>query len=95
MNKTELIDRVSKTTGQTKSSVEVTINAAIEIIKKSVRRKEDVTLVGFGTFTISHRKARNGVNPQTGQEMTIPEMLLPRFKAGKEFRDLFDTESLS
>lgn len=92
MNKTELIDRISKVTGQTKANIEITINAAIDVIKKSVKRNEDVTLVGFGTFTTSHRKARNGVNPQTGIEMTIPEMILPKFKAGKEFRDLFEIE---
>ena len=88
MNKAELVERIAKETSQTKTSIEETINAALDIIKSSVKRGEDVTLVGFGTFTQSKRQARNGRNPQTGKEITIPEMTIPRFRPGKEFKSL-------
>ena len=88
MNKAQLVDRIVRQTHQTKGAVEETLNAAFEIIKKSVRKGDDVTLVGFGTFTQSKRQARAGRNPQTGQEMEIPAMTIPRFRAGKEFREL-------
>lgn len=89
MNKAELIERVSKQTHQTKMSIEETLNAAFDVIKKSVKRGDDVTLVGFGTFTQSKRKARAGRNPRNGEEIQIPAMTVPRFKPGKEFRKLF------
>lgn len=88
MNKADLVERIAKQTGQTKMGVEETINAAIDIIKAAVKKREDVTLVGFGTFTQTRRLARNGRNPQTGKEIRIPEMTLPRFKPGKEFKSL-------
>jgi DNA-binding protein HU-beta len=88
MNKTQLVDNVSKTTQLTKTDVENVLNASIDAIKKSVKKGEDVTLVGFGTFTKSKRKARAGRNPQTGKEIKIPAATVPRFRAGKEFKDL-------
>lgn len=88
MNKSELVERVAKQTQQTKTNVEFTVNELIELIKKSVKRGEDVTLVGFGTFTSRKRKARTGRNPQTGKEISIPAMTVPRFRPGKEFKSL-------
>jgi DNA-binding protein HU-beta len=87
MNKTQLVDLIAKQTSLTKTSVEEVLNASIDEIKKSVKKGEDVTLVGFGTFTKSKRKARAGRNPQTGKEIKIPAMTVPRFRAGKEFKD--------
>lgn len=87
MNKTQLVDSIAKETLLTKTSVEDVLNNAIEIIKKSVKKGDDVTLVGFGTFTKSKRKARAGRNPQTGSEIKIPAMTVPRFRAGKEFKE--------
>jgi DNA-binding protein HU-beta len=87
MNKTQLVDLVAKQTSLTKTSIEEVLNASIDVIKKSVKKGEDVTLVGFGTFTKSKRKARAGRNPQTGKEIKIPAMTVPRFRAGKEFKD--------
>src|ERR1700679_1931995 len=86
MNKTELVDGVAKVTQLTKTSVEDVINASIDLIKKSVKKGDDVTLVGFGTFTKAKRKARSGRNPQTGKEIKIPAMNVPKFRAGKEFK---------
>lgn len=87
MNKTQLVDAIAKQTQATKTSVEEVLNATFETIKKAVKKGDDVTLVGFGTFTKSKRKARSGRNPQTGKEIKIPAMIVPRFRAGKEFKD--------
>jgi DNA-binding protein HU-beta len=87
MNKAQLVDAVAEATGLTKTSVEEILSSAMENIKKSVKKGDDVTLVGFGTFTRSKHKARMGRNPQTGQEMTIPAMTLPKFRPGKEFKE--------
>ena len=88
MNKTQLVDWVAKNTQLTKTSVEDVLNSAIDVIKKTVKKGDDVTLVGFGTFTKAKRKARSGRNPQTGKEIKIPAMTVPRFRAGKEFKDV-------
>lgn len=87
MNKTQLVDLLAKNTALTKTSVEDVLNATIDLIKKNVKKGEDVTLVGFGTFTRAKRKARLGRNPQTGNEIKIPAMTVPRFRPGKEFKD--------
>lgn len=87
MNKTQLVDTIARQTQMTKTDVENVINESLDVIKKSVKKGEDVTLVGFGTFTKSKRKARSGRNPQTGKEIKIPAMVVPRFRAGKEFKD--------
>ena len=63
------------------------LNACLDTIKKSVKKGDDVTLIGFGTFTKSKRKARMGRNPQTGKEIKIPAMTVPKFRAGREFKD--------
>jgi DNA-binding protein HU-beta len=86
MNKTELVDRLAEQTRLTKMDIEQVINKTIEIIKTAVKSGDDVTLVGFGTFTRTIRQARMGRNPQTGKEMQIPSSVVPKFRAGKEFR---------
>jgi len=90
MNKTQLVDHISRQTKFTKTSVEETINCAIDAIKKCVERGDSVTLLGFGTFYQSTRKARSGRNPHTGEKMEIPEMNLPRFKPSKDFKNRTD-----
>jgi len=87
MNKAQLVEQISKSTTKTKADVEDVINSAIELIRKSVKKGEDVTLVGFGTFTRSKRKARAGRNPQNGAEIKIPAMVVPKFRPGKEFKE--------
>lgn len=86
MNKAQLVEQVAKSTSLTKTDVETVLNSSFELIKKSVKKGDDVTLVGFGTFTKSKRKARAGRNPQTGKEIRIPAMTVPKFRAGKEFK---------
>ena len=87
MNKAQLIENVAKATKATKVDAEMIINAALDTIKKSVKKGDDVTLIGFGTFTKSKRKARMGRNPQTGKEIKIPAMTVPKFRAGREFKN--------
>ena len=87
MNKAELIESVAKASQLTKVDVELALNSALDVIKKNVKKGEDVTLIGFGTFTRSKRKARTGRNPQTGKEIKIPAMTVPKFRPGREFKD--------
>lgn len=87
MNKADLIEAVAKVTKVTKVDAESVLNAALDSIKKSVKKGDDVTLIGFGTFTKSKRKARTGRNPQTGKEIKIPAMTVPKFRPGREFKD--------
>jgi DNA-binding protein HU-beta len=87
MNKAQLIEAIAKNSTLTKVDMEAVLNATLDTIKKTVKKGEDVTLIGFGTFTRSKRKARSGRNPQTGKEIKIPAMTVPRFRAGREFKD--------
>jgi len=87
MNKAQLIEVIAKAANVTKVDAENVVNAALDSIKKSVKKGEDVTLIGFGTFTKSKRKARTGRNPQTGKEIKIPAMTVPKFRPGREFKD--------
>ena len=88
MNKSQLVESVAEQTQLAKTHIEEVLNSALDTIKKSVKKGDDVTLVGFGTFTKSKRKARTGRNPQTGKEIKIPAMTVPRFRPGKEFKDI-------
>ncbi len=90
MNKAQLVDQLSESTGVSKADTERILNAAIDTIKNSVQNSEDVTLVGFGTFTQSKRQARKGRNPQTGEEIKIAASVVPKFRPGKPFRDLLN-----
>ena len=86
MNKAQLIETIAKHCKLTKTDCENVLNACLDTIKKSVKKGDDVTLIGFGTFTKSKRKARIGRNPQTGKEIKIPAMTVPKFRAGREFK---------
>lgn len=87
MNKQELIDNIATSTKLTKADASNALNAALAAIKKSVKKGEDVTLIGFGTFTKAKRKARLGRNPQNGKEIKIPAMTVPKFRPGREFKN--------
>ena len=86
MNKAELIEEVAKVTCSKKEADEA-ISATIAAIQKALKKGDSVTLVGFGTFRVSKRKARKGRNPQTGKEIKIAAKKVPVFKAGKGFKD--------
>ena len=83
MNKAELIEEVTKVTSG-KKEAEAALGATLEAIKKALKKGNSVTLVGFGTFSVSKRAARNGRNPQTGAVIKIKARKVAKFKAGKE-----------
>lgn len=87
MNKAQLVEKVATETKLTKAQTETILDQALETIKKAVAKGDDVKLVGFGTFSRGKRKTRTGRNPQTGAAITIPACRVPRFKAGKEFKE--------
>lgn len=88
MNKAELVESIAKSTKMTKAHVERVLDTTLDIVKKSVKKGDDVKLVGFGTFAKAKRKSRKGRNPQTGKTITIPACNYPKFKAGREFKTL-------
>lgn len=88
MNKAELIEKLSKDATLTKADTERVIDAFIETVRQSVKKGEEVKLVGFGTFTKSKRKARTGRNPQTGKAIKIPAAWYPKFRPGSEFKSM-------
>ena len=90
MNKSELIDNIAKLSSQTKADTERVLEAFIKTVSTSLSREEEVKLIGFGTFTVSERKARVGRNPQTGEEIKIPARKVPAFRAGKELKTSVD-----
>ncbi len=87
MNKNELIAKVATDTQMTKADVQRVIEATLEATKKSVKKGEEVRLIGFGTFVRAKRNARKGRNPQTGKEIQIKAHWTPRFRPGKEFKE--------
>ena len=87
MNKADLIDNVAKDLELSKAEAGRTVNTILENIKKGVKKDKLVQIVGFGSFTIRHRKARTGRNPQTGEPMKFKATKRVAFKAGKEFKD--------
>ena len=87
MNKAELIDVIATRTGLTKSYAERALYEALYAITKAMRNGEDVTLQGFGTFSVKHREARTGRNPQTGESIAIPASKTVGFKAGLARKD--------
>lgn len=85
MNKAELIEQIAKDAGLTKVQANDVLNSFTNAVVSSLKKGENVTLVGFGTFSVSQRSARNGRNPQTGEVIKIKARKLPKFKAGKDF----------
>lgn len=86
MNKAELVDEVAKVTCSKKEAA-LAVDATFAAIQKTLKKGNAVTLVGFGTFGVSKRKARNGRNPQTGAVIKIAAKKVPVFKAGKGLKD--------
>lgn len=86
MNKAELIEIVAKEADITKAAAEKALAATIAAVTKAVSKGDTVTLVGFGTFKSSKRAARTGRNPQTGAELKIAAITVPRFTAGATFK---------
>ncbi len=87
MNKTELVKAIADKANLKVIDTEKMVNAFIDIVSDELSNKGKVTLVGFGTFAVSHRKQRTGVNPKTGAKLTINAKDVPVFKPGKALKD--------
>lgn len=87
MNKDKLIDAVAAKLNSTKSEAERAINATLDEVTSALSRGEEVSLTGFGTFAVSSRKARPGVNPRTGEKIQIAAVKVPKFRAGKNLKE--------
>lgn len=87
MNKDKLVDAVSAKLGSTKAEAERAINAVLDEVTASLSRGEEVALSGFGTFGVSQRKPRMGVNPRTGEKIQIAAVKVARFRAGKNLKE--------
>jgi len=87
MNKAELIDAVADRCGVAKAEVARVIEALLDTVGKALRKNDKVALVGFGTFVVRKRAARQGRNPKTGATIRIPASRAPAFKAGKALKE--------
>ena len=87
MNKTELIAAIAEKAEITKKDSEKALKAFIDVVTEQLKKDDKVQLVGFGTFEVSKRAAREGRNPQTGKTMKIAACKAPKFKAGKALKD--------
>ncbi len=86
-SKTDVINAIATTTGLAKTVIAEVLDAKVQLITKWVAAGNEVVFVGFGTFASSKRAARTGRNPQTGDTIKIPAAKLPKFRAGKAFKD--------
>jgi DNA-binding protein HU-beta len=87
MNKEMMIEKIADDAGINKAQATKALNSLFDSITGSLKDGNKVTFVGFGTFQVSERKARDGRNPRTGETIHIPAGKVPRFKAGKAFKD--------
>ena len=88
MNKTELVAAVAEQSGLSKKDAEAAVKAFTDVVAEALKAGDKIQLVGFGTFEVSERAAREGRNPRTGETMTIEASKTPKFKAGKALKDL-------
>ena len=87
MNKTELVAAIAENAEISKKDAEKALKAFADVVASELKKGEKVLLVGFGTFEVSERAAREGRNPQTGETMTLAACKAPKFKAGKALKD--------
>lgn len=86
LNKAELVEALAKETETSKAAAARTVDALVGIITKTVAKKQDVQLIGFGTFKAVKRAARTGKNPRTGEKLKIAAATVPKFAAGAAFK---------
>ena len=87
MNKTELIDAIAEKAGVTKAAAQAVLDATTGTIQSQLKKGNNVALVGFGTFSVSERAARDGRNPKTGETIKIKAAKVPKFTPGKHLKD--------
>lgn len=88
MNKSEFIDAYSKKLGITKKDADLYVDTFVNVVAEALSKGDEVKLIGFGTFKPYQRAEKNGVNPQTGERITIPAKTVPKFVPGKELKDI-------
>ena len=88
MNKTELVAAIADKTELSKKDSDKALKAFIDVVGEELKKGEKIQLVGFGTFEVSERAAREGRNPKSGEVMNIPASKTPKFKAGKALKDM-------
>lgn len=87
MTKADLIEKIAAGAGLSKADASRALDSTLDAIKASLKKGQKVTLVGFGTYSVTKRKARKGRNPRTGQVINIPAAKTPKFTAGKALKD--------
>ncbi len=87
MNKSSLVSAIAEKTELSKKDVEAVVDTLTETITKALQSGEKVALTGFGTFRVSQRAERTGINPQTKEKMQIPAMTVPKFTAGRALKE--------
>ena len=87
MTRDNLVEQMASKAGVTKTQADAVLRAFIDVVTAALSKDDTVGLTGFGTFQISKRAARQGVNPRTGEKLQIPAMNVPKFKAGKALKE--------
>ena len=87
MNKAELVDAVAGSANLSKADAGRAVDAVVEAVTNALKQGQQVSVVGFGTFSVKHRAARSGRNPRTGETIAIRASNVPGFKAGKALKD--------
>ena len=92
MNKSELVAAVAQKSGVAAKDAEAVINSVVETIQATIAKGDDVRLIGFGTFSVTHRAASKGRNPSTGAEVDIPARNVAKFAVGKSLKDAVNSK---
>lgn len=87
MNKSELIGEISQETTFSKKDVGTVLESLVRVITRTLKRGQRVAITGFGSFVLSHRPARKGINPATKESINLPAVTVPRFKPGKTLKE--------
>ena len=87
MNKSELVSKIAEASDLAKATAEKTLNCTLDVIAKALANNESISLIGFGSFSVTQRAARTGRNPQTGKEIKIAEKKVVKFKPGQKLKD--------
>lgn len=93
MTKADLVEQIAEATGLTKKDTAVVVDGFLEAVKQALAQENNIEIRGFGSFKVKHRKARKARNPRTGEEVHVPDRLVPTFKPSKEMKEMVMEES--
>src|SRR5437667_12463919 len=93
VNKSELVDQLASRSDLKRAEAERALNALTDIVKETLQRGGDVSITGFGKFSVAERGARQGVNPQTGERIQIAASKAPKFSAGPDFKKALKSQA--